>query len=146
MDRCVLLGSVDAHSRSPNESSVFPLAFRRAARHCRDHPRGIVTALGVGLGMSVGDADLRHVTFDMEHSVDSRCRPGYFANVDLALEHRWSNGFLMREYIGFDRAINNPTAICQQGRNNCGPINASNEYEVVRTTPYIGIAAGWAFK
>jgi len=48
--------------------------------------RGRVTAIGLGLGASVGNSDQYVLNFE-EHTRYA-FRPGYFANLDLGLEHR----------------------------------------------------------
>jgi hypothetical protein len=103
--------------------------------------RGNVTALGIGAGFSLGNSDLVDPSIaHPESRVTYEYRPGYFANLDLFVEHRWSSHFVMREIFGFAKLLNaHPDSVCPEA-SACRPGQTSNG---LAGTPYIGMAFGY---
>jgi hypothetical protein len=103
--------------------------------------RGNVTALGIGAGFSLGNSDLVDPSIaHPESRVSYEYRPGYFANLDLFVEHRWSSHFVMREIFGFAKLLNaHPDSVCPEA-SACRPGQTSKG---LGGTPYIGMAFGY---
>jgi hypothetical protein len=103
--------------------------------------RGNVTAFGVGAGFSLGNSDLVDPSIaHPESAVTYEYRPGYFVNIDLFVEHRWSSHFVMREFLGYARLLNrHPDAVCPES-SSC---RSGEMSKGLAGTPYIGMAFGY---
>ena len=103
--------------------------------------RGNVTAFGIGAGFSLGNSDLVDPKLaHPESRITYEYRPGYFLNLDLLVEHRWSSHFVMREFLGYARVLNGhpddvcpESSVCRSGATSKG----------LAGTPYMGLAFGY---
>jgi hypothetical protein len=115
----------------------------QAAGGVRVRPaRGNVTAFGIGVGFSLGHSDLVDPSIaHPESAVTYEYRPGYFVNIDLFVEHRWSSHFVMREFLGYARVLNrHPDAVCPDSSSSC---RSGEMSKGLAGTPYIGMAFGY---
>ncbi len=103
--------------------------------------RGNVTALGMGLGLSMGNSDLVDPSIaHPESRITYEYRPGYFINFDVFVEHRWASRFVMREFLGYGRILNaHPDNVCPES-DTCRSGAASKG---LPGTPYLGMAFGY---
>jgi hypothetical protein len=103
--------------------------------------RGDVTAFGIGAGFSLGNSDLVDPSIaHPESAVTYEYRPGYFANLDLFAEHRWSSHFVMREFLGYARGLSaHPDRVCPES----SACRSGETSKGLPGTPYIGMAFGY---
>ena len=105
--------------------------------------QGNVTAFGIGAGFSLGHSDLVDPSIaHPESRLVYEYRPGYFANLDVFIEHRWSSHFVMRESLGYAKVLNaHPDSVCPES-STCRSGAASKG---LPGTLYIGMAFGYVW-
>jgi hypothetical protein len=101
------------------------------------------TAIALGGGVSTGPYHASPFMDYESHTVWTWDR-AWWTNVELSIEHRWTNGVELRGFggVGF---LDNPTAdtcaIGTYGLEKC-PLTANDAF--VSTVPYLGLSIGYA--